>query len=650
MTEDIVLREDPPVGLSVAWNPKGYVANTTLVVNGEKMLADRFSVASHSQRQKFAKRVCERVPDLDETDLDGKLLDLAKAREADQVKTDEDEEEGRRSVTDLLIEIGRSDACVLAHDENGTPLARFIVDPGIDPEEANQAYEARMARIAEHESAYDAAKTKEEREAILATIYGQVEERELYVATARVGSKRFGLWLRERLWALHGKSAYSEAMKGAIQTLSAMAIHEGPQVPTGLRLAEHEGALYLDLGRENFMAVRITAEDWSVIYSWQCPVWFTHPGGMMPLPIPEPSLEGIGGLRRFLNVSDEDWLLVIGWLIGAMHPEGPYPILNVSGEQGTGKTTAQRMLRALVDPNKAPLRAEPREPRDLAVMAENSRVLGFDNLSYIRPWLSDGLCRMATGGGFAARELYTDGDEVIFAAKRPALLNGIADLATRSDLMDRCITLTLERIDHRQDEKAMWADFEEARPGILGGLLDAVSAGLAYQDQAGIEEGLKPRMLDFALWVIACEEGMYRRSGFRLADVWVSGWDRGAFLEAYLANREAGQEQVLEGNAVSMAVRAWMAGRDADEFWQGTAGELLRDLAEAVDEDTRKRRDWPGTPRKLTAELRRLAPNLRAAGFDVVKMQRSRDGQVYRVQRTPTCIGSAQDVHRDKLL
>ena len=100
-------------------------------------------------------------------------------------------------------------------------------------------------------------------------------------------------------------------------------------------------------------------------------------------------------------------------------------------------------LRALVDPSGAPLRSEPKEPRDLMIAASNGEVLAFDNLSHVPAWLSDALCRLSTGGGFATRELYTDNEEVIFDAMRPVILTGIEDLATRSDLLDRSVLLTL---------------------------------------------------------------------------------------------------------------------------------------------------------------------------------------------------------------
>ena len=127
--------------------------------------------------------------------------------------------------------------------------------------------------------------------------------------------------------------------------------------------------------------------------------------------------------------------------MAALRPRGP--LLAISGEQGSAKTVLSKMLKALVDPNVAPVRALPREQRELMIAANNGHVLAFDNLSGLPPWLSDALCRLATGGSFAVRQLYTNEDEILFQAARPLLVNGIEDVISRPDLADRSIFLTL---------------------------------------------------------------------------------------------------------------------------------------------------------------------------------------------------------------
>src|SRR5262245_48709677 len=174
-----------------------------------------------------------------------------------------------------------------------------------------------------------------------------------------------------------------------------------------------------------------------------------------------------------------------------------------------GQDRLSKLLMALIDPNVAPVRALPREERELMIAANNSHLLGFDNLSGLPAWLSDALCRLATGGSFAVRQLYTDDEEVLFQAARPLLVNGIEEVIDRPDLADRSIFLTLPPVAdaQRRSERELWHHFELARPRILGALLDLVAQGLRTMPSTGVDR--LPRMADFALWVAACETALW---------------------------------------------------------------------------------------------------------------------------------------------
>src|SRR5207248_1359644 len=254
---------------------------------------------------------------------------------------------------------------------------------------------------------------------------------------------------------------------------------------------------------------------------------FRRPAGMLPLPVPEPggSIEALGSLLNLSNRSD--FVLVVVWLLATLRPRGPFPLLAVSGEQGSAKTVLSKILKALIDPNVAPVRALPREERELMIAANNGYLLAFDNLSGLPPWLSDALCRLASGGSFAVRQLYTNDEEMLFEAARPILLNGIEEVVSRPDLGDRAIFLTLAPIGEalRRPESELWREFEIARPRMLGALPDAVVHGLHTLGRVRLDR--LPRMADFALWAAACETAL---------------WPAGTFTRAYAANRRAAIE------------------------------------------------------------------------------------------------------------
>jgi hypothetical protein len=293
-----------------------------------------------------------------------------------------------------------------------------------------------------------------------------------------IRNKGFRRWLGRRFFEATGTAANSEALHSAINVIEAMAHFDGPERTVFIRVGGHDGKLYLDLCDESWQAVEIDETGWRVIDN--PPVRFRRAAGMKPLPTPVAG-GSIETLRPFLNVQlDAHFVLAVSWMLAVLRHRGPYPVLVLSGEQGSAKSTLSAILRALLDPNTAPLRALPREDRDLFIAATNGHVLTFDNVSGLRAWISDTLCRLATGGGFAVRQLYTDLDEVLFDAARPVILNGIEDMVERADLADRSVFLTLEPIpeERRRPEAELWAAFEAERPRILGALLDAVVEGL----------------------------------------------------------------------------------------------------------------------------------------------------------------------------
>ena len=226
-------------------------------------------------------------------------------------------------------------------------------------------------------------------------------------------------------------------MQSALNVIEAKAHFDAPERTVHIRVSGLDGRLYLDLCDANWRAVEIDATGWRVIDN--PPVRFRRAAGMQHLPAPVAG-GSIEALRSFLNVqSDNDFVLVVAWALAVLRDRGPYPVIVLSGEQGSAKSTFSAILRALLDPNTAPLRALPREDRDLFIAASNGHVLAFDNVSGLPAWISDTLCRLATGGGFAVRQLYTDQDEVLFDAARPVILNGIEEIVTRPDLADRAV-------------------------------------------------------------------------------------------------------------------------------------------------------------------------------------------------------------------
>jgi hypothetical protein len=272
------------------------------------------------------------------------------------------------------------------------------------------------------------------------------------------------------------------------------------------------------------------------------------------------------------------------------------------------------MLRRVIDPNKSPLRATPKEQRDLMVAATNSLVIAFDNLSGLPEWLSDALCRLSTGGGFSVRQLYTDQDEMIFDATRAIMLNGISEVGTRPDLLDRSLVVELYPLgEQRRPERELWRDFNAVHARVLGALCTAVSRALADVDSVTFDD--LPRMADFAQWATAAGPAL--------------GWSPRQFMDDYAGNIAAANEIAIEAAVFFGALREVVEG----DGFEGTMSELLEALEEEASEQTVRQRGWPKSASALSIELRRIAPNLRRLKPPIV-LEFERTGQARKVKLT----------------
>ena len=424
--------------------------------------------------------------------------------------------------------------------------------------------------------------------------------------TYRLRSRSFKRWLAEVFFRATKDVPNAQAMADAVNQLEGQALYDGEEIRTHVRVAEHDGKIYVDLANNDWQAVEIDANEWRIVDD--PPVKFLRPNGMRALPAPV--LDGsVNELRQFVNVAtDQEFMLLIAFLIGALCPTGPYFVLHLIGEQGSAKSFLVRLIRLLIDPNMANLRCETKDVRDLMIAAKNGRVITLDNLSKIPEWLSDALCRLSTGGGFSTRVLYSDDDEMIFDAYRPVVITSIKDVVVSPDLLDRSIRLTCPSIpdDERQLERRILASFQEAHPRILGALLDGVVAAL--KNIGTFELPVVSRMADPAEWFCAA------CSAF--------GWDRDVFLAAYANNRVFAHDLAIEASPIGPVLIEWV--ETVGGRWSGTATDLLSQLNEhagyeRTDDRPAKRRPkgWPGGPHILSGHLRTLTTDLRAVGLDI---------------------------------
>jgi hypothetical protein len=366
--------------------------------------------------------------------------------------------------------------------------------------------------------------------------------------------------------------------------------------------------LWIDLCDLQRRMVRVSADGWEVVPS--PPGAFRRYPHMRPLPEPDPS----GDYRDFLAFAralgtEGDELLLLSYAMLAFVPI-QRPILLLTGPPGAGKSTLCGYLQGLIDPCEGLLGQDARASLPLTFFKH--LLVTFDNLWQLSPKESDQFCRATTGGAIHWRRLYTDSDSVTFHFKRPVVLAALHPPTDRTDFADRILHLPLARpeVGGYAATSCLDAAFEEARPQLFGGLLNALSRTLALLPRTS-RDGLS-RLSDFHWYGRAAAEAL----GGSPAD-----FDE-ALAEALARQRGLALEDPL---AQALLHFAKEHGR-TKEGWQGTAHDLRLGLEDvAVRQRIVKGADWPKSDAGLGRRVEVLKEALRSHGVLIERKPRGKE-------------------------
>ncbi len=407
-------------------------------------------------------------------------------------------------------------------------------------------------------------------------------------------SSGFSDYLSHAYYTQHDRAPTETSLKVALATLRGQAQFEGEACEVFTRIAKTEAGYWLDLCNDAWQCVQVTATGWAVVAGAGAPL-FTRSASMRPMPVPERGGK-LDALWPLVNVPEADRLMVLAWMLECLRADTPHVVLELVGEQGSAKSSTQRALRRLIDPNQADLRAAPKSVEDVWIAARNSHLVSLENLSHLPPQYQDALCVLATGGGYSARTLYTNAEETIIELRKPIVLNGISVIVTAQDLLDRCLHIDLPTIHSRELAGDMEARFEAAQPALLGALLHLFVKVLATLPSVSIAPEHRPRMADFA----ALGEAVFR----------VHGKPAGAFLTRYGDMRKDGVLRTIDASPVGAALVAYLAAMP------GAFNDTLSKLLDYLEPYRPHGEAWPKSAKGLGDALRRLAPALRLIGFE----------------------------------
>ena len=410
-----------------------------------------------------------------------------------------------------------------------------------------------------------------------------------------LNSRQFKDCLQAGFYSESGKSPRDQSVREALGTLAGLGRFSGECLTVSLRTAGAAGRYFLDLAKPgSSRAVMIQPGSWEVVDTPD--VMFVRPESMQPLPEPERG-GSIDTLWKIANIPDGSRLLALTWLVECLRPDTPYPVAELLGEQGSGKSGTQTALRRVIDPNACDLRGSPKSVEDVFVSAGACCIVSYENVSHLAAPMQDALCTIATGGGHAKRKLYSDSEESIISVKRPIILNGISACVTAQDLVDRTITIETPVITDRLEVTELWCDFETDLPKLLGALLDIAAKALELLPQMRIPADQRPRLVEFA------------RLGMAVATA--TGNTPKNFMDEFNASRQESLARTIDASPVAAAVVDYIEGHIG-----GIEAPAKVILATLEPHRPPGCDSWPRSPKGLGDALRRAAPALRQIGIE----------------------------------
>ena len=198
------------------------------------------------------------------------------------------------------------------------------------------------------------------------------------------------------------------------------------------------------------------------------------------------------------------------------------------------------------------------------------------------------------------------------------VLNGIASVATRPDLVDRTVHIEAPPIavGERRVAGELAAQWAADWPKVLGALLELFSKALGFLDGVVLET--HQRMADFE----RLGEAVMRAQGAA----------PGTFSMRYAQNVEEGSDRAIENFGVATAVLALSEREDVVRKgkWSGLVGVLYQQLETYKKDDNS---NWPDSPRGLSDQLKRLTPALRRHGVTIAFGAKTRKGRRVTISR-----------------
>lgn len=412
-----------------------------------------------------------------------------------------------------------------------------------------------------------------------------------------IEGKDFNLWTQNVFYKKTQKAICKDGLARAIDILIADTKFGNRQkYILSNRVAKSGNDFWYDLTNEKWSAIKTNSEGWKLVED--VPKLFCRYNHQAAQTLPQSGGDLIN-IFKYVNMSGYQTLFLC-WLVSCFVPDIPHPMPIFYGEKGAAKSTACELLKKLIDPSLMDTVSLSKDERTLVVNLQNHYFLPFDNVSAINNDTSDILCRAITGGAVQRRKLHTNGEDYIFKFKRCLAINGINNVANRSDLLDRSILFELERVpeDKRKEVQEIKNAFEADRPYLLGAIFDILSKAMAIHPTVKLDR--LPRMADFCRW------------GYSIAEAIGGHGDR--FLQEYKSNQEIQNTEAVNADMVAFLIVEFMR-HQTD--WTGRVSKLYSELKNEAERQgiNPNSKNIPQSPNNLSRRIKAVKSNLENVGI-----------------------------------
>jgi hypothetical protein len=326
-------------------------------------------------------------------------------------------------------------------------------------------------------------------------------------------SAAFRDWLIADFYTQYETAPSPDALRSALRTLEARARYgEWKEQKVDQRLG-FEGdpfmpsKIVLNLANPSGDHLEIDSHGWQITDDLHHSFRESVPALSLPRPVqaPDSTTNPLHTFAKLFSFSASDRVRMFTWLISALRPVGPYPVLVIRGPASSGKSFLARALRALIDPSAAPLRRLPHRDHELLRLAFQNWILAFDHVHQVPSKIAEALCALSSGDAFEVPQPdYRD--PLTFQVARPIVLIAPTDetqpawTPSRS-LSNRTLAIQMKPPTSMLPEAALWSEFEAMRPALLAALSDAVASAL--HNIRDVDLGNVPRFSDCANWTAA---------------------------------------------------------------------------------------------------------------------------------------------------